>query len=1731
MKKLLFINLLFAVQLLTVQVLSASSGEVTETHNSSFANLVDGCTDACATNYNPDATDDDGSCILSIGCIDPAACNYDATVLCDDAALCDFSCYGCTQSVALNYNPTATLDDGSCTFIPECGGAIFDSGGYNSNYTNNLNDTTIICPDVIDEFLVLVFTEFTVENGGSSVCWDDVQIWEDTNGDSAIDPTVDSQFGGSVLIDNVTGGFCGNAPADLPNGGVFAASAAGNCFILVHQTDASIGKLGYIAEVFCTTPDQIGCTQMTATNYNPNVTVEDGSCIFIPECGSATFDNGGYTGSYATNSNDTTVICPYAIDLFVTLTFTEFMVEEVTTGTDLSVCWDDVQIWEVTDGDSAIDPTVDSQFGGGAFMDTLTGGFCGNSVADLPNGGIIIPANAGNCLMLIFQSDGFVNETGYSADIVCATADQIGCTDLCSGNYNPDAIIDDGSCTAISLGCTDPSACNYDETALCDDESCDFSCYGCTEPVAVNYDPTATLDDRSCIYVAECNSNAYDNGGPNLTYTNNANDTTVICPDVIDHFVVLSFLDFMVEEVTFGTNSTICWDDVQIWEDTNGDSTIDPAVDSQFGGGVFMDNVTGGFCGNSVADLPNGGTFIPADAGSCLILVFQSDASIQQDGYTADVFCTTADQIGCTQPTATNYDPVAMIDDGSCTFVGGCTDLLAVNYDSNATLDDGSCIFANECGSAIFDNGGYTSNYTSNVNDTTVICPDAIDQFIQLTFTEFIVEDGGTSVCWDDLQIWEDTDGDSTIDSGVDSQFGGSALIDTLTGGFCGNTVADLPNNGIFITNTAGNCLVLVLQSDNSIQQTGYRADIVCANANQIGCTELCSGNYNPSAIIDDGSCTAESFGCTDATACNYDATAQCDDASCDFSCYGCTEPVADNYEPAATLDDGSCVYIAECGGNAYDNGGPNGTYTSNSNDTTIICPDAVNQVMTLIFVEFMVEDGTASGCWDNLQIWEDADGDATIDPAVDSQFGGGAIVDNVTGGFCGNSVADLPNGGIFVTSAAGNCFIMVLQSDGIIEEAGYTAEVLCTAVNQVGCLNVCSANYNPTAMIDDGSCTPELFGCTDPGACNYDASALCDDGSCDNTSCFGCTIECSANYNPSATIDDGSCTAELFGCTDPSACNYDASALCDDGSCDSLSCSGCTNTCSPNYDPSATIDDGTCSLPLFGCTDPGACNYDASALCEDGSCETDCLTDCNGVSGGTAFIDTCGDCVGGNTNLTSCNEPFSFTATNTFGQFLGQAQIEGIPAESIDYIAAIDENGVVAGAAQVTVFGGIAYIALQIYGDDPNTAVDEGLDANEYFTLQIYDQSTNTYIDYMENGQIVEFTGWANTNGAPLINYSDINMVYNFATTSVCTQLIKLNPGWNLISLDLEPADASIAAVFSSLQSGNLEFVTGFDNGALVYDSSLPFFLNTLGQLEAGFGYWVRVTNTDELTVSGNCLGNTYRKDFDAGWNLIAYPPDTPQSPSVYLGDQIAINNLEFVTGFNSGAVTFNPNLPSFLNTLSEMKNGAGYWVKLTNAVANKTKGENNASNVFDFINGTSNLLEGEVVSVQTKNGVALTELAVIEDSYLMTTPLYGDDPATEIIEGLAVGTPLVFVWNNQVIDLGVSFAGSMNVVQIHLQFDRPIAQSAVQDFQASVYPNPAYNNIVVAYHLKNNSDVQLFIFDQNGKNILMREFAEVQSGKQIINLDISELAKGAYYYKIHADKHTASGSFTKIE
>ena len=104
--------------------------------------VIKGCTNPMAKNYNRDATQDDGSCEFYYsnikGCTNPLAKNYDRNATQDDGS-CIFEdeskvekkpkprlepieiIYGCMDVNACNYKQEANEDDNSCNYLDKCG--------------------------------------------------------------------------------------------------------------------------------------------------------------------------------------------------------------------------------------------------------------------------------------------------------------------------------------------------------------------------------------------------------------------------------------------------------------------------------------------------------------------------------------------------------------------------------------------------------------------------------------------------------------------------------------------------------------------------------------------------------------------------------------------------------------------------------------------------------------------------------------------------------------------------------------------------------------------------------------------------------------------------------------------------------------------------------------------------------------------------------------------------------------------------------------------------------------------------------------------------------------------------------------------------------------------------------------------------------------------------------------------------------------------------------------------------------------------------------------------------------------------------------------------------------------------------------------------------------------------------------------------------------------------------
>ena len=154
----------------SVDNISASGNIMTATLATTVS--VSGCTDPWAPNYDPLATIDDGSCILTVpGCTDPTALNYDPLADVDDGS-CAYPVYGCTDPTAINYDPLAATDDGSCAYpVNGC----TDPVAINYNPLANVDDGSCTYPPPV------TYNVTKTEDTNDGVCDADCSLREAIN--------------------------------------------------------------------------------------------------------------------------------------------------------------------------------------------------------------------------------------------------------------------------------------------------------------------------------------------------------------------------------------------------------------------------------------------------------------------------------------------------------------------------------------------------------------------------------------------------------------------------------------------------------------------------------------------------------------------------------------------------------------------------------------------------------------------------------------------------------------------------------------------------------------------------------------------------------------------------------------------------------------------------------------------------------------------------------------------------------------------------------------------------------------------------------------------------------------------------------------------------------------------------------------------------------------------------------------------------------------------------------------------------------------------------------------------------------------------------------------------------------------------------------------------------------------------------------------------------------------
>ena len=278
-----------------------------------------GCTDPNNPGYNPNATEENGSCLVG-GCVFPTACNYDVNADYQIGGTCDFtSCVGCTDPASCNYDANATQDNGICSYPQigyDCDGACLNDSdndgvcdafevmgctdpgnpGYNPwateddgsclvggctlpfacNYDENADyiiftDVNLLhVRDVQMRPLVTMMTDLLWTMGHVSMLMKDTIVMENADNDTDGDGVCD---GDEVL---------GCTDPSNPGFNPWATEDDGSCFIggcIIPVACNYNPNADYLDPSMCDFTSCADCFDATACNYNPDTVIANNQRI------------------------------------------------------------------------------------------------------------------------------------------------------------------------------------------------------------------------------------------------------------------------------------------------------------------------------------------------------------------------------------------------------------------------------------------------------------------------------------------------------------------------------------------------------------------------------------------------------------------------------------------------------------------------------------------------------------------------------------------------------------------------------------------------------------------------------------------------------------------------------------------------------------------------------------------------------------------------------------------------------------------------------------------------------------------------------------------------------------------------------------------------------------------------------------------------------------------------------------------------------------------------------------------------------------------------------------------------------------------------------------------------------------------------------------------------------------------------------------------------------------
>lgn len=182
-----------------------------------------------------------------------------------------------------------------------------------------------------------------------------------------------------------------------------------------------------------------------------------------------------------------------------------------------------------------------------------------------------------------------------------------------------------------------------------------------------------------------------------------------------------------------------------------------------------------------------------------------------------------------------------------------------------------------------------------------------------------------------------------------------------------------------------------------------------------------------------------------------------------------------------------------------------------------------------------------------------------------------------------------------------------------------------------------------------------------------------------------------------------------------------------------------------------------------------------------------------------------------------------------------------------------------------------------------------------------------------------------------------DTNGLESDFSEEIGVMIKDLRAGWNLISIPFFIGVVPLTQYFSPSNLSKIERILTFKASDpkdpwKVYDPNAPSYVNDLTEVNENLGLWIKAKENMNLILYGKFLPGS-NLPLISGWNLVQYPGNQKRSVSEALSS--ISGKYERVLYYQSTDLqdpwkVYDPTAPSYVNDLSELLPGGGYWIKV---------------------------------------------------------------------------------------------------------------------------------------------------------------------------------------------------------